>query len=128
MKAVNPDLKHFLQFKDFTREEFEYLFERTRWIKSQFKAYQQHWPLVDRTLVMIFEKASTRTRLSFEAGMQLHQVPIRRQAQVAFPWDLSGRPIHTRSVSPSGGAAVARGRRRSVGRAAPTTGYRGRQA
>ncbi|MBK7357003.1 ornithine carbamoyltransferase [Propionivibrio sp.] len=72
MKAVNPDLKHFLQFKDFTREEFEYLFERTRWIKSQFKAYQQHWPLVDRTLVMIFEKASTRTRLSFEAGM--HQL------------------------------------------------------
>src|SRR5690606_10099800 len=27
-------------------------------------------PLFDRTLVMIFEKASTRTRLSFEAGMQ----------------------------------------------------------
>ncbi|MBL8484747.1 MAG: ornithine carbamoyltransferase, partial [Rhodocyclaceae bacterium] len=29
-----------------------------------------YWPLVDRTLVMIFEKQSTRTRLSFEAGMQ----------------------------------------------------------
>ena len=66
--------------------------------------------------------------VSRSIGMQLHQVPIRRQAQVAFPWDLSGRPIHTRSVWPSGGAAVARGRRRSVGRAAPTTGYRGRQA
>jgi ornithine carbamoyltransferase len=62
--------KHFLQFKDFTREEFDYLFERTRWIKEQFKAYKQYWPLQDRTLVMIFEKASTRTRLSFEAGMQ----------------------------------------------------------
>ncbi|MFA7239038.1 MAG: ornithine carbamoyltransferase [Sulfuricellaceae bacterium] len=63
-------LKHFLQFKDLTRDELEYLFERTRRIKSQFKAYQKYWPLEDRTLVMIFEKASTRTRLSFEAGMQ----------------------------------------------------------
>jgi ornithine carbamoyltransferase len=62
--------KHFLQFKDFTREEFEYLFARTRIIKHKFKSYQQYWPLTDRTLVMIFEKASTRTRLSFEAGMQ----------------------------------------------------------
>jgi ornithine carbamoyltransferase len=63
-------IKHFLQFRDFTREEFEYLFERTRIIKQKFKTYQKYWPLVDRTLVMIFEKASTRTRLSFEAGMQ----------------------------------------------------------
>ncbi|MCL6556415.1 MAG: ornithine carbamoyltransferase [Burkholderiales bacterium] len=65
-------IKHFLQFKDLTREEFEYLFERTRWIKEQFKAYKTYHPLHDRTLVMIFEKASTRTRLSFEAGM--HQL------------------------------------------------------
>jgi ornithine carbamoyltransferase len=62
--------RHFLQFKDFSRAEFEHLFERTRRIKQQFKAYQKYWPLSDRTLVMIFEKASTRTRLSFEAGMQ----------------------------------------------------------
>jgi ornithine carbamoyltransferase len=64
--------RHFLQFKDFSRAEFEYLFERTRAIKQSFKAYQKYWPLEDRTLVMIFEKASTRTRLSFEAGM--HQL------------------------------------------------------
>jgi ornithine carbamoyltransferase len=69
IKQLTP-VKHFLQFKDFTREEFEYLFERTRIIKQKFKTYQQYWPLQDRTLVMIFEKASTRTRLSFEAGMQ----------------------------------------------------------
>jgi ornithine carbamoyltransferase len=61
-----------LQFKDFTRAEFEYLFERTRVIKERFKRYEKYWPLEDRTLVMIFEKASTRTRLSFEAGM--HQL------------------------------------------------------
>ena len=63
-------LRHYLQFSDFSREEYEYLFARTRWIKERFKSYQQYWPLTDRTLVMIFEKASTRTRLSFEAGMQ----------------------------------------------------------
>ncbi len=65
-------LNHFLQFNDFSREEFEYLFERTRWIKNEFKQYQRYWPLEDRTLAMIFDKNSTRTRLSFEAGM--HQM------------------------------------------------------
>ncbi|TVO58110.1 ornithine carbamoyltransferase [Denitromonas halophila] len=65
-------IKHYLQFKDFTRDEYAYLFERTRWIKEKFKRYEPHHPLFDRTLVMIFEKASTRTRLSFEAGM--HQL------------------------------------------------------
>ncbi len=62
--------KHFLQFNDLARDELEHVFERTRWIKAKFKRYEQYWPLVDRTLVMIFEKQSTRTRLSFEAGMQ----------------------------------------------------------
>jgi len=64
--------RHFLQLRDFSREELEHVFERTRIIKARFKAYQRYWPLQDRTLVMIFEKASTRTRLSFEAGM--HQL------------------------------------------------------
>lgn len=65
-------IKHFLQFNDLARDEIEYIFERAKWIKAQFKSYKKYWPLEDRTLVMIFEKASTRTRLSFEAGM--HQL------------------------------------------------------
>jgi ornithine carbamoyltransferase len=65
-------IKHFLQFNDLAGDEIEYIFERAAWIKSQFKSYQKYWTLEDRTLVMIFEKASTRTRLSFEAGM--HQL------------------------------------------------------
>ena len=65
-------IKHFLQFSDFTFEEFEYVIERTRIIKRKFKNYETYHPLVDRTLVMVFEKNSTRTRLSFEAGM--HQL------------------------------------------------------
>jgi ornithine carbamoyltransferase len=66
----NGTLRHFLQFVDLSRDDLLYLFERTRWIKEKFKRYERYWPLADRTLVMIFEKNSTRTRLSFEAGMQ----------------------------------------------------------
>ena len=65
-------IKHYLQFNDFTREEYDYVFQRAKWIKDKFKRYEPYHPLFDRTLVMIFEKASTRTRLSFEAGM--HQL------------------------------------------------------
>ena len=61
--------RHFLQFSDFSRDEFDYLLERTRWIKTRFKQYELYQPLGDRTLAMVFEKASTRTRVSFEAGM-----------------------------------------------------------
>lgn len=61
--------KHFLQFKDLSLEEYDYLFERASRIKQAFKQYKPYRPLVDRTLAMIFDKNSTRTRLSFEAGM-----------------------------------------------------------
>ncbi len=65
-------IKHFLQFSDLTLDEFEHVIERTRIIKHKFKNYEPYHPLADRTLVMVFEKNSTRTRLSFEAGM--HQL------------------------------------------------------
>jgi ornithine carbamoyltransferase len=63
------ELRHYLQFRDFSLDEYEYLFARTRWIKDKFKRYEPYQPLVDRTLAMVFEKHSTRTRVSFEAGM-----------------------------------------------------------
>ena len=64
-----PALKHYLQFSDFTAAEYNYLLARAALIKKKFKTYEKHHTLVDRTLAMIFEKASTRTRVSFEAGM-----------------------------------------------------------
>ncbi len=65
-------IKHYLQFADLSLDEYAYLIERTSVIKRKFKNYEPYHPLLDRTLVMVFEKNSTRTRLSFEAGM--HQL------------------------------------------------------
>ena len=64
-----PPVRHYLQFADFTADEYHYLFTRAALIKKKFKTFTKHHTLVDRTLAMIFEKASTRTRVSFEAGM-----------------------------------------------------------
>jgi ornithine carbamoyltransferase len=69
MKPGDSLIRHFLQIKDFRAEEYAHLFERAAIIKRRFKNYEKYQPLADRTLAMIFEKASTRTRVSFEAGM-----------------------------------------------------------
>ncbi len=71
---MNPPamtIPHYLQFKDFDADTYAYLFERAAFIKRKFKAVEKYQPFADpdRTLAMIFEKASTRTRVSFEAGM-----------------------------------------------------------
>ena len=67
--GASGGLRHFLQFSDLDRPELDWVFERSRIIKDRFKRYQFYQPLTDRTLAMVFEKASTRTRVSFEAGM-----------------------------------------------------------
>ncbi len=63
------ELRHFLQLSDLSRSELLHVLERARIIKDKFKRYEPYQPLHDRTLAMVFEKASTRTRVSFEAGM-----------------------------------------------------------
>ena len=69
MKPGMGLMQHYLQFKDLRAEEYTYLFDSARRIKARFKNYERYQPLADRTLALIFEKASTRTRVSFEAGM-----------------------------------------------------------
>ena len=64
-------MRHYLQFSDLNADEYDYLLARAAFIKAKFKAFEKYQPFADpdRTLAMIFEKASTRTRVSFEAGM-----------------------------------------------------------
>jgi ornithine carbamoyltransferase len=61
--------KHFLQLRDLSHAELEYLLARTGVLKARHRAGTQYQPLTGKTLAMIFEKSSTRTRVSFEAGM-----------------------------------------------------------
>lgn len=59
---------NFLSIKDFTPEEIRYLLDLAREIKSHPAAH--HGALRGKTLAMIFEKPSLRTRVSFDVGIQ----------------------------------------------------------
>lgn len=61
-------IKHFLQFNDFSADEFAYLVKRTSELKNKHASGELYQPFKGRVLAMIFEKNSTRTRVSFEAG------------------------------------------------------------
>ncbi|MEX0385565.1 ornithine carbamoyltransferase [Spiribacter onubensis] len=62
-------LRHFLTLADITAEELETLLRRAAELRALHRAGELHEPLRGRVLGMIFEKSSTRTRVSFEAGM-----------------------------------------------------------
>lgn len=61
--------KHFLKLADFSKAELHYLIEFAIKLKAEQKAGTPHRLLDGKTLAMIFEKSSTRTRVSFETGM-----------------------------------------------------------
>ncbi len=61
--------KDFLCLSDWTASELEAIFELCRDLKAKTKARTAHRLLEGQTLAMIFEKSSTRTRISFEVGM-----------------------------------------------------------
>jgi ornithine carbamoyltransferase len=65
-QAMNKD---FLSLADWRREQLEQIFELTRDLKARQKRGEPHRLLEGKTLGMIFEKSSTRTRVSFEVGM-----------------------------------------------------------
>jgi ornithine carbamoyltransferase len=59
--------RHFLSLKDWSRDEIELLFEQAAAIKASPQSYAS--ALSGQSLAMIFQKPSTRTRVSFEVGM-----------------------------------------------------------
>ena len=61
--------KDFLSVYDLTRRDFDRIFSHAATLKAMLKDGIIYQPLAGKTLGMIFDKSSTRTRLSFEAGM-----------------------------------------------------------
>ncbi|QKE63972.1 ornithine carbamoyltransferase [Aquipseudomonas campi] len=84
--------RHFLSLMDCTPQELSGLIRRAIELKDLRQRGVLHEPLKNRVLGMIFEKASTRTRLSFEAGM----IQLGGQAIFLSPRDTQlgrGEPI-----------------------------------
>ncbi len=61
--------RHFLTLLDYTPDELRGLLARAIELKTMLNQGENHLPLQHKTLAMIFEKSSTRTRVSFETGM-----------------------------------------------------------
>jgi ornithine carbamoyltransferase len=59
--------RHFTKIRDLSREEANRLLARAKWMKNTRHSSSL---LAGKTLVLLFEKASTRTRLSFEVGIR----------------------------------------------------------
>jgi ornithine carbamoyltransferase len=62
-------MKHFLTLKDLTPAELKLLINRAIELKKLHKHGEIYQPLTGKVLAMIFEKSSTRTRVSFESAM-----------------------------------------------------------
>jgi ornithine carbamoyltransferase len=62
-------IRHFLTLNDLSRDELRRLMQRAIELKAMQKAGKIYEPLKNKVLGMVFEKSSTRTRVSFEAGM-----------------------------------------------------------
>jgi len=67
--AIQMKGKSLASLYDLTREEMEQIFKTSELLKLQNLRGQEHPLLKGKTLAMIFEKPSTRTRVSFEVGM-----------------------------------------------------------
>ena len=81
--------KHFLTLLDLTAAELRGLVARAIELKALNRAGTIHEPFKHKVLAMVFEKSSTRTRMSFEVGMA----------------QLGGTRSSSRRETPSSGAA-----------------------
>jgi ornithine carbamoyltransferase len=69
MNASNKTVRHFLTLTDLSAAEFRALIDRAIELKAMQQRGEVFEPLKNKVLAMIFEKSSTRTRVSFESGM-----------------------------------------------------------
>lgn len=84
--------RHFLSLMDLSADEFRQLLDRAISLKKSHNAGESTTILAGKTLAMIFDKSSTRTRVSFEAGM----AQLGGSAMFLSPRDLQigrGEPI-----------------------------------
>ncbi len=61
--------KDLLTIRELSSDDIQHILDRSAWLKKAQKDGVLHQPLRGRSLGMIFEKSSTRTRVSFEVGM-----------------------------------------------------------
>lgn len=66
---LNLKGRDFIEFTDCSKEEIEFLLQLAIDIKKKQKSGEVYQPLKGKTIGLIFEKSSTRTRVSFEVGM-----------------------------------------------------------
>ncbi|HET7876402.1 MAG TPA: ornithine carbamoyltransferase [Methylomirabilota bacterium] len=79
-------MRHFLSVRDLTREEVLRVFSSTAELKAHLKSGHRDTPLAGRTLALVFEKPSLRTRVTFEVGMgQLGGAAVYLSAQDIAP-------------------------------------------
>src|SRR5690606_19929640 len=64
------DQRHFLDLHELSKADLRAILDRARTLKQQDPRGERVRPLAGRTLALIFEKPSTRTRVSFEVGMR----------------------------------------------------------
>ena len=86
------NLRHFLSLRDLTATELRGVVHRAMELKRTRTSEHMRKPLLGRTLALIFDKSSTRTRVSFEAGM----TQLGGAAMFLAPGDLQlgrGEPI-----------------------------------
>jgi ornithine carbamoyltransferase len=68
-KASDKPVRHFLTLTDLSSDEFRQIIDRAIELKAMQHRGEIFEPLKNKVLAMIFEKSSTRTRVSFESGM-----------------------------------------------------------
>jgi ornithine carbamoyltransferase len=67
-------MKHFINLEDLSTHDLNQIIDTAITLKKEHKTGQINKALESKTLAMIFDKSSTRTRVSFEAGMAQHQI------------------------------------------------------